>query len=121
MAAAAPPRPVSAEYPRGTRGAAATEQIRNSKETKTVCRSFFAALESLSSRRTNGRVSSQRAWSRPQVNTFIDDLFAFVIKMPMMHRVSCFRDDLVFIIYLYQRHIYDVDMSRGIMGEDAAQ
>mmetsp|Transcript_25531 Transcript_25531/g.76645 ORF Transcript_25531/g.76645 Transcript_25531/m.76645 type:complete len:385 (+) Transcript_25531:41-1195(+) len=55
------------------------------------------------------------------VNTFIDDLFAFVIKMPMMHRVSCFRDDLVFIIYLYQRHIYDVDMSRGIMGEDAAQ
>ena len=55
------------------------------------------------------------------LNTFIDDLFAFVIKMPMMHRVSCFRDDFVFIIYLYQRHIYDVDMARGIMGEDAAQ
>ena len=25
------------------------------------------------------------------LNTFIDDLFAFVIKMPTMHRLSCFR------------------------------
>ena len=55
------------------------------------------------------------------VNTFIDDLFAFVIKMPVMHRVSCFRDDVVFLIYLYQRRIYSVDMSRGVAGEDAAQ
>ena len=36
------------------------------------------------------------------LNTFIDDLFAFVIKMPIMHRLSCFRDDLIFFIYLYQ-------------------
>jgi hypothetical protein len=55
------------------------------------------------------------------VNTFIDDLFAFVIKMPVMHRVSCFRDDFVFLIYLYQRRIYAVDDSRGVAGEDAAQ
>lgn len=46
------------------------------------------------------------------INTFIDDLFAFIIKMPMMHRLSCFRDDVVFIVYLYQRHIYSVDQSR---------
>ena len=26
------------------------------------------------------------------LNTFIDDLFAFIIKMPTMHRMSCFRD-----------------------------
>lgn len=26
------------------------------------------------------------------LNTFIDDLFAFIIKMPTMHRISCFRD-----------------------------
>ena len=26
------------------------------------------------------------------LNTFIDDLFAFVIKMPWMHRIACFRD-----------------------------
>lgn len=54
------------------------------------------------------------------VNTFIDDLFAFVIKMPAMHRVSCFRDDVVFIIYLYQRQIYKVDKTRGMAAEDQA-
>jgi hypothetical protein len=26
------------------------------------------------------------------LNTIIDDLFAFVIKMPMLHRISVFRD-----------------------------
>ena len=46
------------------------------------------------------------------LNTFIDDLFAFIIKMPTLHRMSCFRDDIVFVIFLYQRHIYAVDMSR---------
>ena len=37
-------------------------------------------------------------------NTFIDDLFAFIITMPTAHRVACFRDDVVFLIYLYQRY-----------------
>jgi len=36
------------------------------------------------------------------LNTFIDDLFAFIIKMPTMHRLACFRDDIVFFVYLYQ-------------------
>ena len=27
---------------------------------------------------------------------------AFVIKMPTMHRLSCFRDDIIFFIMLYQ-------------------
>lgn len=40
------------------------------------------------------------------LNTFIDDLFAFIIKMPTLHRLACFRDDIVFFIYLYQRWIY---------------
>uniref|UniRef100_A0A7I5EEA6 Cleft lip and palate associated transmembrane protein 1 n=1 Tax=Haemonchus contortus TaxID=6289 RepID=A0A7I5EEA6_HAECO len=31
------------------------------------------------------------------INTFIDDLFAFVIRMPIMYRIGCFRDDIVFI------------------------
>ena len=48
------------------------------------------------------------------INTFIDDLFAFVIKMPLMHRLSVFRDDIIFLIYLYQRYIYAVDESRPI-------
>ncbi|KDD74795.1 Cleft lip and palate transmembrane protein 1, partial [Helicosporidium sp. ATCC 50920] len=31
------------------------------------------------------------------LNTIIDDLFAFVIKMPILHRLSVFRDDVVFL------------------------
>jgi len=34
-------------------------------------------------------------------NTFIDDVFAFIIVMPTSHRIAVFRDDLVFLIYLY--------------------
>ena len=43
---------------------------------------------------------------------FIDDLFAFIITMPTAHRVACFRDDVVFLIYLYQRYLYPVDPNR---------
>uniref|UniRef100_T1J5T4 Cleft lip and palate transmembrane protein 1 n=1 Tax=Strigamia maritima TaxID=126957 RepID=T1J5T4_STRMM len=46
------------------------------------------------------------------LNTFIDDIFAFVIKMPTMYRIGCFRDDIVFFIFLYQRWVYRVDPSR---------
>ena len=35
------------------------------------------------------------------LNTIIDDLFSFVITMPTMHRISCFRDDVIFVIYIY--------------------
>ncbi|XP_062501860.1 lipid scramblase CLPTM1L-like [Corticium candelabrum] len=45
-------------------------------------------------------------------NTFIDDLFAFIIAMPTSHRVACFRDDIVFVVFLYQRWLYPVDMKR---------
>nr|CAH7754683.1 unnamed protein product [Callosobruchus chinensis] len=46
------------------------------------------------------------------LNTFIDDMFAFVIKMPTMYRIGCFRDDIVFLIFLYQKWIYPVDKKR---------
>ena len=46
------------------------------------------------------------------LNTFIDDLFAFIIRMPTMHRAACFRDDIVFFVYIYQRWIYPVDNTR---------
>ena len=55
---------------------------------------------------------SWRAMVYKALNTFVDDLFAFIIKMPTMHRLSCFRDDIVFFIYLYQRWIYRVDPNR---------
>ncbi|CAO3593202.1 unnamed protein product [Absidia cylindrospora] len=47
------------------------------------------------------------------LNTFIDDLFAFVIKMPTLHRIACLRDDAVFIVYVYQRYKYKVDPTRA--------
>ncbi|OEH76358.1 cleft lip and palate transmembrane protein 1 protein [Cyclospora cayetanensis] len=46
------------------------------------------------------------------LNTFVDDVASFLIDMPWMHRLSCFRDDIIFIVYLYQRWIYRVDKSR---------
>ncbi|KAL5604090.1 uncharacterized protein BROUX77_004276 [Berkeleyomyces rouxiae] len=58
-------------------------------------------------------------------NTFIDDLFAFAIKMPFLHRLATFRDDVIFFIYLYQRWAYRVDYSRvnefGQGGDDEDQ
>lgn len=47
------------------------------------------------------------------LNTIIDDLFSFIITMPTLHRISCFRDDVIFVIYIYQRYIYAVDKTRG--------
>lgn len=46
------------------------------------------------------------------LNTFIDDLFAFTIKMPFLHRLATFRDDIIFFIYLYQRWAYKIDYTR---------
>jgi hypothetical protein len=53
-----------------------------------------------------------RTMSYKSINTFIDDLFAFVIKMPIMHRLACLRDDVIFFIFLYQRYKYKVDYTR---------
>lgn len=41
-----------------------------------------------------------RAFMYKAFNTFIDDIFAFIITMPTAHRIACFRDDIVFLIYL---------------------
>ena len=46
------------------------------------------------------------------LNTFIDDLFAFTIKMPTLHRLATLRDDLIFFVYLYQSWKYKVDYTR---------
>ncbi|KIV99037.1 uncharacterized protein PV09_09212 [Verruconis gallopava] len=46
------------------------------------------------------------------LNTFIDDLFAFTIKMPTLHRLATLRDDVIFFVYLYQKWVYKVDYSR---------
>jgi len=59
-----------------------------------------------------------RALVYKALNTFIDDLFAFIIVMPTMHRLAVFRDDIIFFIYLYQRWIYPVDKTRVVVGMD---
>lgn len=46
------------------------------------------------------------------LNTFIDDLFAFTIKMPTLHRLATLRDDIIFFVYLYQSYKYKVDFTR---------
>jgi Cleft lip and palate transmembrane protein 1 (CLPTM1) len=46
------------------------------------------------------------------LNTFIDDLFAFTIKMPTLHRLATLRDDVIFFIYLYQSWKYKIDYKR---------
>ncbi|KDQ17339.1 hypothetical protein BOTBODRAFT_105998, partial [Botryobasidium botryosum FD-172 SS1] len=57
------------------------------------------------------------------LSTVVDDFFAFCIKMPFLHRLACFRDDLVFLVFLYQRWIYRVDPNRvnefgQVLGEE---
>lgn len=53
-----------------------------------------------------------RSFMYKAFNTFIDDFFAVIITMPTAHRVACLRDDIVFLIYLYQRWLYPVDKNR---------
>ncbi|GMK56311.1 hypothetical protein CspeluHIS016_0301510 [Cutaneotrichosporon spelunceum] len=56
------------------------------------------------------------------LSTVVDDFFAFCVKMPWLHRLACFRDDVVFVILLIQRWKYRTDYSRvneyGQLGED---
>ncbi|KAF2744466.1 cleft lip and palate transmembrane 1 [Sporormia fimetaria CBS 119925] len=53
-----------------------------------------------------------RAMMYKFLNTFIDDLFAFTIKMPTLHRLATLRDDVIFFVYLYQTWVYKVDYKR---------
>lgn len=59
------------------------------------------------------------------LNTFIDDLFAWTIKMPFLHRLATFRDDIIFFVYIYQRWAYRVDHTRvnefGQGGDDEVE
>ncbi len=66
-----------------------------------------------------------RAMTYKFLNTFIDDLFAWTIKMPTLHRLATLRDDLIFFVYLYQSWQYKVDYSRvnefGQGGDDGKE
>lgn len=60
-----------------------------------------------------------RAFMYKAFNTFIDDFFAFLMtSVPTSHRLATFRDDIVFLIYLYQRWLYPIDKSRSTYGDE---
>lgn len=40
------------------------------------------------------------------LNTIIDDLYAFAIKTTTLYRISCFKDDVIFVIFIFQMFIY---------------
>ena len=45
-------------------------------------------------------------------NTFVDDVFAFMIQSPLKHKLMTLRDDIVFVGFLIQIWLYKVDKSR---------
>ncbi|KAL0985284.1 hypothetical protein UPYG_G00154990 [Umbra pygmaea] len=47
------------------------------------------------------------------VNTFLNDAFACIFNTHPCHQLTCFRDDIFFIIYLYQKRLYSKTKSRG--------
>ncbi|XP_076844545.1 lipid scramblase CLPTM1L-like isoform X2 [Brachyhypopomus gauderio] len=47
------------------------------------------------------------------LNTFMSDVFSGIITTPGPHQLACFRDDVVFLIYLYQRRIYPLNKCRS--------
>mmetsp|Transcript_21141 Transcript_21141/g.60626 ORF Transcript_21141/g.60626 Transcript_21141/m.60626 type:complete len:93 (-) Transcript_21141:355-633(-) len=46
-------------------------------------------------------------------NTFVDDVFAFLIEMPLKHKLMTLRDDIVFLGFLVQAYMYRVDKTRA--------
>lgn len=40
------------------------------------------------------------------LNTIIDDLYAFAVKTTSLYRLSCFKDDIIFVIFIVQMIIY---------------
>ena len=51
------------------------------------------------------------------LNTIVDDLFAFAVKMPTVQRIAVFRDDVIFVIFLYQKWIYRKNVRKEIKQE----
>jgi hypothetical protein len=52
-----------------------------------ICGAYAVARNDL-----QGQSAPCSSFTCQAINTFIDDIFAFVIKMPTLHRVGCFRD-----------------------------
>jgi hypothetical protein len=44
--------------------------------------------------------------------TIIDDVFALLVKMPWKHKLMTLRDDLIFVVFIYQWWVYPSDGTR---------
>ncbi|KAK8893152.1 hypothetical protein M9Y10_021567 [Tritrichomonas musculus] len=55
---------------------------------------------------------SRSAFVYKFISTFIDDLYTFVSDLPLMYKIACFRDDVVFFVWIFQCFIYPVDPTR---------
>jgi hypothetical protein len=55
---------------------------------------------------------SRSALAYKFINTIIDDLYMFLSNMPLLYKIACFRDDVVFVIWAFQCVIYPVDPTR---------
>ncbi|KAJ8004730.1 hypothetical protein DPEC_G00139330 [Dallia pectoralis] len=47
------------------------------------------------------------------VNTFVNDTFAYIFNTHSCHQLTCFRDDILFLVYVYQRRLYCTNKCRG--------
>lgn len=47
-----------------------------------------------------------KALSYKFLNTIIDDVFAFALETPTLHRISVFKDDIIFVIFIVQLYLY---------------
>ncbi|KAI1786678.1 cleft lip and palate transmembrane 1 [Ganoderma leucocontextum] len=54
---------------------------------------------------------THRGWYSFVISTLTSFVYMFGF-MPMLHRLACFRDDVVFLVFLYQRWIYRIDPNR---------
>jgi hypothetical protein len=55
---------------------------------------------------------SRAALAYKFLNTFIDDLYTFLSDLPLFYKVACFRDDVVFVVWVFQCCLYPVDPTR---------
>lgn len=44
--------------------------------------------------------------------TFVDDAFAWLVDMPLKHKLMTLRDDVVWVVLLYQAFVYRIDKTR---------
>lgn len=52
------------------------------------------------------------------LNTIIDDVFAFALDTPTLHRISVFKDDVIFVIFIVQMYLYRKNRKRHLDEND---